>query len=373
MKYKRLLNLNQVIKEKSAFLFGARATGKSWLIDNDLKNNAVIFDLLDSDLYLRLMMRPKQLAEEIGDNKLVVIDEVQKLPQILDEVQNLIDKENKIFLLSGSSARKLKRGGANLLAGRARSYSLFPLTSLELSNFDLLRYINVGGLPLVYNSTDYWNDLKDYTNLYIKEEVQAEALIRRVDHFARFLDVFGLFSGTEINIASIARDSGVPPRTVDGFIEVLKDTLLAFELLPFQKTKKRKASSKVKLYLFDLGVANYLSGRKEILPKTQAFGEAFEHFLIQEIRTLIGYKRNYDTLYYWRSDDYEVDLIIDDKIAIEIKSTTKVNDMDLKGLKVLREEGLIKDYYLLSLDPIKRKIDGIKIWPYDDFLKLIKN
>lgn len=297
MDYKRLINLNLLLKEKSHFLFGPRATGKSWLIDHQLKN-AIVFDLLDDDVYSRLLRRPKQLTEEIGDNNIIVIDEIQKLPILLDEVHRLIEKQKKIFLLTGSSARKLKKGGANLLAGRARSINLFPLTTLELPDFNLEKYINTGGIPLIYNSNNPWLDLKEYTNVYLKEEIQAEAIVRRIDHFARFLDVIGLSSGREINVSSIANDSGVPPRTVSSFIEVLKDTLIAFELLPFQKTKKRKASTKTKLYLFDVGVANYLSGRKNLLPKSEAFGDAFEHFVIQEIRSILSYKKFDEELYY---------------------------------------------------------------------------
>jgi len=368
MEYKRLLNLNELLKQKSYFLLGPRATGKSWLISHQLKNIPV-FDLLDSDVYSRLLRRPKQLSEEIGDSKIVVIDEVQKLPLLLDEVHRLIEKQNKIFLLTGSSARKLKRGGGNLLAGRARSASLFPLTSLEIADFNLGKYINTGGLPLIYNSNDPWQDLKEYTNLYLKEEIQAEAIVRKIDNFARFLDVIGLSSGKELNIASVANDSGVPPRTVSSFVEILKDTLIAFELVPFEKTKKRKASTKSKLYLFDVGVANYLSGRKDLLPRSEAFGDSFEHFVIQEIRSILNYKNVDEQLYYWRSKEAEVDLIIGNKMAIEIKSTEQVQDKHLKGLKTLREEGIIKEYHIISRDPVKRKIDGISVWAYDDFIK----
>lgn len=369
MEYKRLLDLNALLKEKSHFLFGPRAVGKSWLIYHQLKDSAVVFDLLDDDIYSRFLRRPKQLSEEIGDNKLVVIDEIQKLPILLDEVHRLIEKQDKIFLLTGSSARKLKKGGGNLLAGRARSANLFPLTSLELTDFDLQKYVNIGGMPLIYNSNDPWLDLKEYTNMYLKEEIQAEAIVRRIDHFARFLDVIGLSSGRELNIVNIANDSGVPPRTVSNFVEILKDTLVAFELIPFQKTKKRKASTKTKLYLFDVGVANYLSGRKDLFPRSEAFGDAFEHFIIQEIKNILSYKKIDEQLYYWRSNDFEVDLIVGNKMAIEIKSTEQIGDKHVKGLKALKEEGFVKEYHIISRDPIKREIDKINVWPYNEFIK----
>ena len=371
MEYKRLLDLNALLKEKSHFLFGPRAIGKSWLIYHQLKDRAIVFDLLDDDIYSRFLRRPKQLSEEIGNNKLVVIDEIQKLPILLDEVHRLIEKQDKIFLLTGSSARKLKKGGGNLLAGRARSANLFPLTSLELTDFDLQKYVNIGGMPLIYNSNDPWLDLKEYTNMYLKEEIQAEAIVRRIDHFARFLDVIGLSSGRELNIVNIASDSGVPPRTVSNFIEILKDTLVAFELVPFQKTKKRKASTKTKLYLFDVGVANYLSGRKELLPRSEAFGDAFEHFIVQEIKSILSYKRIDEQLYYWRSNDFEVDLIVGNKMAIEIKSTEQISDKHINGLKTLREEGIVKEYHIISRDPVKREMDKINVWPYNEFIKYL--
>jgi predicted AAA+ superfamily ATPase len=185
------------------------------------------------------------------------------------------------------------------------------------------------------------------------------------------LDVIGLSSGQEINMARIAEDSGVPPRTVANFIEFLQDTLLAFQLLPFEKTKKRKASTKSKIYLFDVGVANYLSGRKKLLPKSDAFGYAFEHFVIQEVRALLSYQKCDEPLYYWRSKDYEVDLIINHPdwglTAIEIKSRDQIQDRHLKGLKALGEENIIKRFIIVSCDPISRKIDGIECLHYTTF------
>jgi len=367
--YKRHLNLGAAIAKKSHFLLGPRATGKSWLIRNELPH-AQVFDLLDISSHDRLLRNPSALAQEINSD-LVVIDEIQKIPRLLDEVHRLIETRRIRFLLTGSSARKLKHGGANLLAGRARILQLFPLTSTELTDFDLLRYCRIGGLPLVYPSDDPWLDLRDYVHLYIKEEITAEAIVRRIDHFARFLDVMGLCSGEEINQAQISSDSGVPVRTVANFIEILKDTLLAFELTPFRKTRSRKASSKSKLFLFDVGVANYLSGRKEILFHSDSFGKAFEHFVIQEIRAHLSYQKIDEPMTYWRTTvgDFEVDCIIGDQVAIEIKGSDRFNPKMLRGLRALSEEKKVKRHVLVCRDPVLRKVDGIEVMPINHFLE----
>jgi len=367
--YERYLNLKTPMKKKSHFLFGPRATGKSWLIKHDLPK-AQVFDLLNTTTHDRFLRRPAALAEEVTSD-VVVIDEIQKLPRLLDEVHRLIEERGLRFLLTGSSARKLKHGGANLLAGRARSLQLFPLTSQELTDFDLLKYCRYGGLPLIYQSDAPWQDLKEYVHLYIKEEVTAEAIVRRVDHFARFLDVIGQTSGEELNYQQIASDAGVPPRTVAGFVEVLKDTLLAFELEPYKKTKKRKATSKSKIFMFDVGVANYLSGRKEILFRSESFGKAFEHFIIQEIRAYIGYNQIDEALMYWRTvgGQYEVDCLVGQQVALEIKGADTFNEKMLVGLRALKDESKFKKYILVSRDPVRRTIDGIEVLPFQTFLK----
>ncbi len=371
MMYKRILDLEKAMSKKSHFLLGPRATGKSWLLKHQLKD-AQIFDLLNTDTFARLLRRPHSLSEEI-QKKTVVIDEVQKLPQLLDEVHRLIEERNIRFLLTGSSARKLKRGGANLLAGRARTLNMFPLIRREITDFDLTRYCNTGGLPLIWKSDDYWTDLGEYVQLYLKEEIIAEALVRKFDHFARFLDVIGQSSGEELNYQKIASDSGVPVRTVANFVEILEDTLLAFELKPFARTKNRKAVSKSKIYLFDLGVANYLAGRKNLLPQSDAFGKAFEHFIIQEIRAYLSYTAKHAPLQYWRAagSQFEVDCIIGDVAAVEIKSFENFSERALRGLSALGEEKKVRQYYLVSRDPISRKIGNIQIMPYTEFLDLL--
>jgi predicted AAA+ superfamily ATPase len=366
--YKRILNLEKLLDSKSYFLLGPRATGKSWLTRNQLPS-AQFIDLLKSDTYDRFLRAPHLLESELK-SKIVVIDEIQKLPRLLDEVHRLIEEKGIRFLLTGSSARKLKRGGANLLAGRARSMTMHPLVTAELDQFDLIKYCNRGGLPLIYDSDQPWLDLKEYCHLYIKEEILAESIVRKVDLFARFLDQMGFYSGKELVLQKVASDSQVPVRTVDHFIEILKDTLIAYELEPYSKTKRRKSVSKTKLFIFDIGVANYLAGRKEILPRSTDFGIAFEHFITQEVRAYTNYYQKDLKLYYWRTTtgQYEVDLIVGDEMAIEIKSSEKFSESYLSGLLELKKEKQIKNYFLITQDPIKRQVEGIHIIPYSEFL-----
>jgi predicted AAA+ superfamily ATPase len=367
--YKRALDLKTALNEKSHFLFGPRATGKSSLIHEQLKK-AQVFDLLDSDIYDRFLRRPKALSEEI-ENELVVIDEIQKLPRLLDEVHRLIETKKIKFLLTGSSARKLKNGEANLLAGRARSLQMHPLSMKEITDFNLLKYLTVGGLPLVYQSKQPQLELKEYVQTYLREEIHAEALVRNIDHFARFLDSFGALSGEELNFKKIADDAGVPVRTVASYVEVLKDTLVAFELTPYNKTIKRKAVTKSKIYMFDVGVANHMKGITSFTAKSEIFGNAFEHFCLQEIRTAISYRQKSLPMNYWRSTsgDFEVDCILGKEMAIEIKSSDRFQEKYLKGLKAFKEEGLVKRHILISRDPVKRIVDGIEVIPYDQFFK----
>jgi len=365
----RKIDLHSLLEKNSFFLFGPRATGKTCWIRHSLPQ-ARLFDLLDSDVYDRFLRRPRQLSEEIGErDTLVVIDEIQKLPRLLDEVHRLIEEWGIRFLLTGSSARQLKRQGANMLSGRAWQAGFFPLVSPEIPNFDLLRFLNFGGLPRVYLSTNPLEELKAYAHLYIHEEVKNEALTRKIENFVRFLDVMAAANGQEVNYQSLAGDSGVPPRTIENYVEILKDTLIGFELLPFTGTSKRKAVSRSKFFFFDPGVANFLAKRLPISEGNPAFGTSFEHWIILEIRTCLSLARIDLPLCYWRTTlRDEVDLIVGNDLAIEIKCTRQVQDKHLKGLRRLREEGKVREYCLISRDPVARTIDGIRIWPYEDFL-----
>jgi predicted AAA+ superfamily ATPase len=369
--YKRALNLPNLLNKKSFFLLGPRATGKTSLIGRQLPG-VKTFDLLDSDTFGRLARRPKLLGEELQtDEKLVVIDEIQKLPSLLDEVHRLIEAKRIKFLLTGSSARKLKRSGANLLGGRAWEANLYPLTFAEITDFDLSRYLNRGGIPHIYLSEDFSEELKSYTDLYLREEVMAESLTRKIDMFARFLDVMALQNGEELHYQGLASDSGVPARTLQNYVQLLEDTLIGFQVPAFQLTKKRKAISRSKFFFFDVGVANRLAKRGEILPKSESFGRCFEHFLLLEIRAFLGYARKDEVLQYWRTGNFEVDCVIGSELAIEFKSTDLVTERHLRGLKALREEGIVKNFAVVSTDPVARVVDGIHVYPWQEFLHLL--
>jgi len=368
MMFQRLLTLPELLKKKSFFLFGPRGTGKTTLIRHTL-SEATVIDLLDTRVYRDYLKNPSLISEQ-QLKPIVVIDEVQKLPELLNEVHRLIESEKKTFLLTGSSARKIKRGSANLLAGRAWWAELFPLTFREIPQFDLMRYVNRGGLPVIYQSEEYLEDLRAYTALYLKQEIIDEALIRKLAQFSEFLELMALSNGEEISYQSLAGDCGVSPNSIKSYIEILEDTLIAFQLRAFTNTTKRKAISRSKLYFFDIGVTNSLANRGEILPDSELFGKAFEHFILLETRAFISYSRKRCRMRYWRSTSrFEVDLILDNKWAIEIKSTKSVHDSHLKGLRALREEGVVENFAVVSRDRHERKIsDGIVVFPWDVFL-----
>jgi len=371
--YRRILDLTKLLKKKSFFLFGPRGTGKTTLIQRTLPDVTMI-DLLEVRTYREYLKNPSVISEQ-KLKSIVVIDEVQKLPEILDEVHRLIQAEKLTFLLTGSSARKLKRGGANLLAGRAWWAEMFPLTSTEIPDFDLLSYLNRGGLPAVYPSDDYVEELRAYTALYLKEEIQNEALTRKVVQFSEFLDLIALSNGEEISYQSIAGDCGVSPNSIKNYIQILEDTLVAFQLKAFTKTRKRKAISRSKLYFFDIGVTNSLANRGEILENSELFGKAFEHFILLEVRAFLSYARKNVNMCYWRStSQFEVDLILDNRWGIEIKSATSVQDKHLKGIRALKEEGNIQNFAVVSCDRYERKTeDKITILPWKLFLKKLWN
>lgn len=369
--YKRTLNLNELLRKKSFFLFGPRWVGKSHLIRSSLPE-ARVYNLLDSQVFQDLSRRPAQIREQYLAHPvpLICIDEIQKLPALLDEAQLLIEEHGVRFLFTGSSIRKLRRGGANLLAGRAWEARLFPLTSPEIDNFDLNPHLLFGGLPAVLRSDSPWEELRAYTGSYLQEEIVAESAARSIESFVRFLDLAATKVAEEINLASLASDVGVSAKTLANYFQILEDTLIGFQLTPFSKTKIRKASARQKFYLFDLGVTNSLLGIKELPEKTSLFGRAFEQFIILELRAYLSYQRLDHPLHFWRSTTgLEVDALVGQELAIEIKATNSITERDLKGLRALREEKLFKHYIAVSRDPVERELDGIRIFPWRTFLE----
>ena len=366
----RALDLAKLAGRKSLFLFGPRQTGKTALVRHALPE-ARVYDLLDTDVFLTLSRRPAQLGEELGpSDRLVVLDEIQKLPVLLDEVHRLIEQRRIRFVLTGSSARKLRRGGVNLLGGRAPSRTLHPFTYRELgSAFELTKALDRGLLPAIYFSDSPREDLRAYVGTYLKEEIAAEALTRSVPAFSRFLEVAALSHGTMLNFTTVASDAQVPVSTVREYFHILEDTLLARTVPAWTKSRTRKAISTAKHYFFDVGVVRHLQHRSGLARRSPEFGEAFESFIFHELSTFIDYTEPMP-LAYWRStSNFEVDFVLADTTAIEVKAKEPVGERDLRGLRALKEEALLKHYVVVSLEPRPRTVDGIRILPWQDFLE----
>ena len=367
----RIVGLNSLLGKKSHFLFGPRQTGKTYLIRNTLEGVRV-YDLLDSSVFLALSQNLGRIAQELTPlDRVVVIDEIQRLPELLNEVHRLIEERGVRFLLTGSSARKLRRGGINLLGGRARTKHLHPLIYRELGDrFDLLHAVNRGLLPSIYFSDDPGADLKAYTGLYLQQEIVAEGTIRNIPAFSRFLRVAALCNGTIVNFTNVANDAQVARTTVYEYFEILKDTLVLHELPAWRKSKKRKPIASSKYYFFDNGIVASLQERK-FSPGTPEFGEAFETYIMHELISYRDYLSG-EPLSYWRSTSgFEVDFIINDHTAVEVKAKENLSFTDIKSLRALAEENKLKRYLCVSLEPRIRKIGDVIILPYKDFLEAL--
>lgn len=305
---------------------------------------------------------------------LVILDEIQKVPELLDEVHWLIENTDTRFILCGSSPRKLKRGAANLLGGRALRVDLFPLVSAEIGGFDLDRAVNSGLIPQHYLSKSPERFLKAYVEQYLQEEIIEESRIRKLQSFHRFLETSALMNGELLNYAKVGSDCGVSPKTVREYYQILEDTLLGFTLNPWVKVKTRRLIETAKFYLFDTGVIRYLKGLSHVEDKTKDFGNFFETFVIHEIRSYLSYTHSSLKLSYWRTaSDYEVDVIVGNmQTAIEIKSSHTIGRDELKGLRALMEEYPAVRPFLVCQVPHARKLeDGIRVLPYQEFLKLL--
>jgi uncharacterized protein len=380
---KRKLKLD-LPKKQSAFLWGIRKTGKSSFLKEQFPDSYYI-DLLDNGLFFRYSKEPWKFREEILslDKKLlkkpVIVDEVQKVPEILDEIHWLIENSEASFILCGSSARKLKRGAANLLGGRAWRYHMYPFSFIELEHFDLLKAFNQGLLPQHYLSKNPKKFLKAYIQDYLKEEIQAESLVRKLPNFSRFLDSFVFSNGEMTNYSNIARDCGISSNTVKEYYQILVDTLMGYYIYPFFHRESRDSiKSTPKFYLADLGIVSELSKRSINILKGSEAGKAFEHFVFLE---LIAYRGTEDKEYeikYWRTKTgKEVDFVItlgrNLIAAIEIKISDSVHKQELSGLIEFMERNPRVKAIVVSLDPRKRlmktEYGDIEIYPYKEFLK----
>ncbi len=369
----RILDLPALIEKKSHFLFGPRQTGKTSLIHHSLKG-VKVYDLLDTSIYLALSQSPGRIGQELTTkDNLVVIDEIQRLPELLNEVHRIIETRGIRFLLTGSSARKLRRRGVNLLGGRARTKYLHPFTYKELGDkFDLARAMERGLLPSIYFSDDPRADLQAYAGSYLQEEIVAEGATRNLLAFSRFLKVAALCNSQIVNFTNISNDAQVARTTVYEYFEILKDTLILYELPAWRKSKKRKPLASSKYYFFDVGVVSVLQGRK-FRPGTPEFGEAFETYLMHELISYSDYVSG-ENLSYWRSTSgFEADFIIGDHTAVEVKAKENLSVSDLKPLRALSEEKKLKRYLCVSLEPRRRRLEDMMVLPYKDFLEALWN
>ena len=369
----RILDLPALMEKKSHFLFGPRQTGKTSLIHHTLKG-VKVYDLLDTSIYLALSQNPGRIGQELtAKDRIVVIDEIQRLPILLNEVHRLIEAHGIRFLLTGSSARKLRRGGVNLLGGRARTKNLHPFTYKELGDkFDLARAMERGLLPSIYFSDDPRADLQAYAGSYLQEEIIAEGATRNLPAFSRFLKVAALCNGQIVNFTNVSNDAQVARTTVYEYFGILKDTLILYELPAWRKSKKRKPLASSKYYFFDVGVVSVLQGRK-FRPGTPEFGEVFETYLMHELISYSDYVSG-ENLSYWRSTSgFEVDFIIGDHTAVEVKAKENLSASDLKPLHALSEEKKLKRYLCVSLEPRRRRFEEVMVLPYRDFLEALWN
>jgi len=380
MNYKRILNID-IPAHQSAFIWGARKTGKSTYLAEHFPHS-IRYDLLKTDELARLLAAPHLLREELfalSPKEMqypVIIDEVQKAPALLNEVHWLIENKKIGFILCGSSARKLKRGAANLLGGRAWRFNFYPLVYPEIPDFDLLRAFKHGLLPANYLSDQPERMLKSYIGDYLVEEIQAEGLVRNLPGFAKFMDLVGYTNGQMLNFANIARDIGIDAKTVKEYYQILIDTLIGYYIEPYHKKVKRDLiHSTPKFYLFDVGVANHLKHRTINILKGEEAGDAFEHYILTELTAYLGLNEIDFPINYWRSKSgLEVDFILErGKVAIETKISSNIDASDIKGIIAFCEDYQPKRALVVCQAPRKRIIKTIgktkiEIMPWRSFL-----
>ena len=376
---KRLFQLN-LPRGRSAFLWGPRKVGKSYWIRHSLPHVPVV-DLLKTDVFADYASRPSLIRERFQNHKgLIVLDEIQRVPALLDEVHWLIENRGLSFLLTGSSARKLRRGHANLLGGRAWRKTMVPLSVLETEGFNLERVMVAGLLPPHYLSPEPLEDLRAYVADYLKEEIAAEALIQNVPSFSEFFQVAAISSSELLNYVNVARETGVSHRTVRTYFDILEDTYLGFRIPPWKKSRNRRMIVTEKFYLFDVGIANYLK-KKEIKDLSgEDAGRSLEHFILMELIAYIEISDKDFEINYWRTKTgLEVDFILGEgDVAIEVKIKKEVHKQDIKGLIAFKEENPKCTCYVISQDPRPRKmtienIGEIFILPYKEFLDRLWN
>lgn len=372
--YSRLLIL-PFKSNKSFFLFGPRGTGKTTCVMANVPH-ALYFDLLNTGLYRQLISNPERLDSMIpaSFDDWVVLDEVQKAPLLLNEVHRLIEQKKYKFILTGSSARSLRKKGVNLLAGRAFTYYLYPLISQEIGNdFDLSKMLTCGCLPAALQEQDFYKYLESYVHTYLREEVLQEGLTRNIGDFARFLEVASFSQGSQINLNSVARETGVSQKIVASYFNILEDLLLSCRLFPFAKKAKRRLVMHPKFYFFDVGVYRYLRPMGPFDRPEEVSGISLESLFFQELRAVNDYFQFHYQLYYWQaSNGLEVDFVAYGErgiIAFEIKHTKTIDSKDLRSLKAFQSDYGIAKLYLIYGGDHREYHGDIQGLPFEDALK----
>jgi predicted AAA+ superfamily ATPase len=379
---KRYLTID-LPKRQSAFIWGARKTGKTTYLKHTFPK-ALVYDLLKSDLALEFLKAPSIFREELlkhqdtSLNQLVIVDEVQKVPALMDEIHWLIENTEFQFILCGSSARQMKRHGVNMLGGRAWKYHFFPLCFPEFDEFDLLRIFNQGGLPSHYLSPNYRKSFRSYIEDYLILEIQAEGIVRNLPAFSRFFDALRFSNGEMLNYSNIARQAGIDAKTIREYFQILVDTLMGYIILPYRKKVSRNIISETpKFYLFDVGLASFIKHQQFTDLKGSEVGKALEHYILTE---LMAYKYLNEVdfeINYWRTKSkLEVDFILNNgQVALEVKISDVILSSDLKGLRAFHQEHKPKKSIMVCqiLRP-RRIIDGdftLDILPIENFLQAL--
>lgn len=380
--------LNRIIqlpKAQSFFLLGPRQTGKSTLIKMRFPKSIWSVDLLDNDLFFTYSKNPslfrREAEEKIKKENLrtIFVDEIQRIPMLLNEIQILMGKFRCQFILSGSSARKLKRGGANLLGGRAAVRHLFPFVHKEIEDhFKLEEVLQFGSLPALFqkNRGEKIDILSAYTNTYLRQEIQSEGIARNVGGFSRFLDLAASQCGELVNFSAIARECHLPTRTVQSYYEILEDTLIGFRVEPWQRSIRKRMVAHPKFYFFDLGVTNAINQRLGGILDPILKGRLFEQWIVLETYRFLHYAQSETNLFFWRTNHgAEIDLLISrhGKItqAIEIKSTPNISGAHLSGLRAFRESYPKTPCYIVCTAPHAFELDRVKILPWQKYLKYL--
>jgi uncharacterized protein len=379
MNIKRYLDINKHLKDKSVILLGPRRTGKSFFIQNQVKPDLYI-NLLETEVFSQLAYDPALLKKNFitSNTTTICIDEIQKLPNLMDEIHSLIESNKKLrFILTGSSAKNLKKSHTSLMAGRARQlfFTPFNYNEVKTHKFDLKKMLLFGGLPDVYLSNNPWEELKDYSGVYLQEEIMASAFVRKIENYARFLQFAALSSGQLLNFESLANDAFVPARTIRDYYDLLEETLIGYNLKPLKKPNSRKEVSTNKFYFFDTGVLNAFVKRKELNEKTKVYGELFEHFIFLELKSYQTLNRFDWELEFWRTHDKknqesnEVDFVLGKgELLIEVKSSQTFRPEFLLGIKNYQKHYKSKRAIVVCRVAEKQIVDGIEIYPWKMFL-----